>query len=118
MAISLGEVLLQLGRLDEAEQQARETLLLARSLGDRRGEFWGLVLLAWAAAVRGDVARAGRLWGAAEVEEEERPSGQWVYERDLYTERVFVTHSPEFSRAREIGRRLGLERAVEEELAD
>jgi len=117
MILSLAEVLLLLDRVDEAEQWSREALSLSVALRDRRGEFWGLVLLAWVAAVRGDAARAGRLWGAAEAEEEKRPSGQWEHERDLYLKRVFVADGPELSRAREIGRRLTLERAVEEELA-
>jgi hypothetical protein len=117
MLIALADAKLELGRVDEAEPDARATLSLTRELGDRRGMIWGLVLLARAAAARGDASRAGRFWGVVEAEHERRPIGQWERERDLYSERIGSGFGPEFARAREQGRQLSLEQAVEEALA-
>ena len=72
---------------------------------------------AWASALSGDAARAGRFWGAVEAEAERAPLGQWEAEHELYAQRILVMEGPEFSRAREEGRRLTFARAVEEALA-
>ncbi len=50
----LAEVLLHLGRLDDAEAAARESVALGRSLGDRRLVAYGFWMLAGAASLRGD----------------------------------------------------------------
>jgi tetratricopeptide (TPR) repeat protein len=117
MLLSLAEVELQLGRTEEAEPHARESLRVADGLGDRGGVFWGLVFLAWAASVRGDAERAGLLWGAVEAEERRGPVGQWEGERETYAARILAVDRPQFARAREQGQRLSFERAVEEALA-
>jgi predicted ATPase len=116
MLQGLSECYLQLGRLDEGEAAGRKQLLLSRKIGERQSSVYGLVFLAWAASQRKDAARAGLLWGAVEAEEKRAPIGQWELERDLYAGRVLVADGPEFRRAREEGRRLSLERAVEEVL--
>ena len=118
MLIAVADAKLELGRFDEAEPDAREALSLAHRMNDRRGMIWGLVLLAWVASARGDARRAGGLWGAVEAEHERRPVGQWEANREVYAERVRAGGGREFTRAREEGRRLSLERAVEEALAD
>ena len=108
---------LELGRADEAEADAREGLVLTTEIWDRRATVYLLTLFAWAAAVRGDVRRAGQLWGAVEAEAGRAPVGQWEAERELYAGRVLTAAGPELTRAREEGRRWSLERAVEEALA-
>jgi predicted ATPase len=117
MLLSLAGVELQLGRTEEAEPHARESLRVADGLGDRGGVFWGLVFLAWAASVRDDAERAGLLWGAVEAEEKRGPVGQWEGERETYAARILAVDGPQFARAREQGQRLPFDRAVEEALA-
>ena len=55
---------LDLARLDEAEAAAKEALVVARSIEDRRLTGWLLAGLALVEQRRGHLARAGRLWGA------------------------------------------------------
>ena len=116
MRIALADAKLELERPNDAESDAWEALRLAHRLGDRRGVFWSVVLLAWAAAIRGNLRRAGRLWGAALAESERRPIGQWEHERELYTGRV-ARDTADFRHEEDEGRRLWFDRAVEEELA-
>jgi tetratricopeptide (TPR) repeat protein len=116
MLCALAESELLLGRLEEGERHAREGLLLARQIEDRPWSVGTVVQIAWAAALRGDGGRAGRLWGAALAEIERAPVGQFEQERDLYEERMLVAAGPEFTRAREEGGRLSFGQAVEEAL--
>jgi tetratricopeptide (TPR) repeat protein len=116
MLQGLCECLIQVGRIDEAEAAARKELTLARKIGDRQGLVYGLVHFAWIAVLRGDEERAGRLWGTVEAEEARAPVGQWETEREDYAGRI-CRESPGFTRAREDGRLLPLERAVAEALA-
>jgi tetratricopeptide (TPR) repeat protein len=111
-----GDCEFQLGRIDEAEEKGRQALGLARQIGDRQATVFTLADLARNAAVRGDVVRAGRLWGALEAEAERAPVGQWETQQEEYAERVFVADGPEFERAREEGRRLSFEAAISEAL--
>jgi predicted ATPase/DNA-binding SARP family transcriptional activator len=69
--------LLETGRVDEGERHAREALALAVEPGYRTDQVRGLVLLAWAAAERGDRHRAGVLWAAAEAETAAVPTASW-----------------------------------------
>ena len=115
MLQGLCECSILVGRVDEAEIVARKELALARKIGDRQAIVYGLVHLAWIAAARGDAERAGLLWGAVEAEEARAPVGQWEAEREDYAGRICL-EGPEFTRAREKGRVLSLERAVEEGL--
>ena len=116
MLLSRAEVELELGQVEAAERDARDALLTAERLGDRRGAVVALALLAWAAAVREDAARAGLLWGAVEAEELRGPLGQWETERESFLERVSTADGIEFTREREEGRRLSLGRAIERAL--
>jgi tetratricopeptide (TPR) repeat protein len=117
MLLSAAEVELKLGRVEAGERTAHQALAAAQGLDDRRGVVVALAQLAWVAADRGDVARAGLFWGAIEAEEQRVPQGQWDLYRDEYSQRVLAVEGPEFTRAREEGRRLSLERAAEEALA-
>ena len=114
---AIAECALDLGRIAEAADSARESLALATAMGDRQGTVYGLALLAWAIAEKGDRARAGRLWGAVEAEEERGPIGQWEHEREKYAARVLAHGGPELERGLEEGRRLSLDAAVAEALA-
>ena len=69
--------LLEAGRVEEGERHARDALVLAAEPGYRTDEVRGLVLLAWAAAERGELQRAGVLWAAAEAETAALPIAIW-----------------------------------------
>jgi predicted ATPase len=112
----IAECALHLGRAAEAEAPARESLSLAHEIGDRQGTVFALALLAWVAAESDDPARAGRLWGALEAEEERGPVGQWETERESFAARVLAPTGAELERGLAEGRRLSLEAAVEEAL--
>jgi hypothetical protein len=49
---------------------------------------YGLGLLAWAAADRGDPARAAILWAAVEAEEAKGQLASWARERDAYARHI------------------------------
>ena len=117
MLIAFVECLVELRRIDEAEAVAREELALARGIADRQSTVYGLVQLAWISSVRGDMARAGRLWGAVEAEEARAPVGQWEDEREIYAERVLGAGDPELERSRQGGRGVSFTNAVEEALS-
>ena len=68
------------------------------------------------AFARGDRVHAGLLWGAIEAEEERAPLGQWALERDRYLTRVLAADDADVTRARDRGRALSLEAALEEAL--
>jgi predicted ATPase len=116
MLQALDECLIQLGRIDEAEAAASQGLTLAREIGDRQASVYGLVQLAWIAALHGDEMRAGLLWGAVEAEEARAPVGQWENEREMYAERVTAGGGDELERGRRKGRGLSFEAAIEEAL--
>jgi predicted ATPase len=113
---AIAECALDLGRVAEAADSARESLALATEIGDRQGTVYGLALLAWAAAENGDSSRSGRLWGALEAEEERGPVGQWENERESFAARVLVNDGPELQHGMEQGRRLSLDAAIAEAL--
>ena len=118
MLQAIAECVLELGRIDEAVRRGRESLALAREIGDRQGTVFALALLAWAAAEQHDIRRAGRLWGALEAEEERAPVGQWEEEREKFAGRVRVEGSAEVELGLREGRRLSLEAAIDEALGN
>ena len=66
------------GRVEGADEAAREALRLARDMNDRQGTIWGLALLARHATDTGRRRRAGRIWGGLEAEVQRGgPVGQW-----------------------------------------
>ena len=109
---NLADVQRRRGYLDEAEKYARRSLELSLELGDRMVSVFATAELAAAAALRGDAAPAGRLWGAIESEESAAPIGQWPGQRAEYEEAVMRAAGPEFERGREEGRVLSLAEAA------
>jgi ATP/maltotriose-dependent transcriptional regulator MalT len=71
----LAALSLRRGRVEEAEGYARESLVIARDLGNRSGRVFGVGLLACVAAERGDLQRAGRLWARSRTTLPWRRSG-------------------------------------------
>ena len=115
--LELGELTVESGRLEEAEQWLRQGIELSHHLDDRLHLVYGLALCARLAAEQGNLERAGRLWGAIEAEERRGAIGQWEDEREEY-ERVVLAHGgPELERGREAGRQLSLDEAVETALS-
>jgi predicted ATPase/class 3 adenylate cyclase len=111
------EYALHTGRAADAMSRARESLPIARSIGDRQGTIYGLALLAWAASVMGELDRAGRLWGAIDAEAARGRIGQWEDEREDYASHVVVA-APDFERGYEEGRALPIEDAIQLALTD
>jgi predicted ATPase len=117
MLAELGAQALEAGRTDEAASRARESLALAREMRDRPGRVFGVGLLAVVAAERGEAELAGMLWGAIEDEDAVAPLGGWRRHRAGCEARVLSAADERFERAREAGRELSLDDAVELALA-
>jgi predicted ATPase len=114
---SAAEYALRIGRVDHAVARLRESLPIARSIGDRQGTVYELALLAWAASAMGALERAGTLWGAIDAEAARGRIGQWEDEREDYASHV-VAAAPEFDRGYEQGRTLPFEDALQLALTD
>ncbi len=112
MLAELAALLLNGGRLDEAELRARESLVIADELRDRAGRVFGLGLLARVAAERGESERAGRFWGAIEDDDAVAPLGGWRRHRQECEARIREAAGPEFERGCAEGRGLTLDDAV------
>jgi predicted ATPase/class 3 adenylate cyclase len=113
MLAALAETALEMGLIDEVEARARKGLAVAREMADRQHTVYALAYLASAAAARGDMARAGRLWGAIEAEEGRKAIGAWEGERELFAARILASPGPDLDRGLQAGRRLPLDEAVE-----
>jgi hypothetical protein len=110
---SAAQAALRLDRPQEGERYGQHALLLAQEIGARQGITGGLALLAWAAALRGDPDRAGRLFGAVEAEAERGRLGQWeTNERDEFAGRLAAVAGPELERGIAEGKALTLEGAA------
>jgi predicted ATPase/class 3 adenylate cyclase len=116
MLAELSALALRCDRLAEADAHARESLSIATEVRDRSGRIFGVGLLATVAAERGELPRAGLLWGAIEHEEAFAPVGGWQRHRDACEAMVLRHANDEFERERERGRELELDEAVEEAL--
>ncbi len=92
------------GNLEAADDLAFRSLELAVQVGDRQGAVYAGAILAGVAALQGDAARAGLLWGAVESEAASGPIGQWEAEQDVWESVVLQVDGPDFSRARAEGR--------------
>jgi predicted ATPase/class 3 adenylate cyclase len=103
---------LNAGLLEKGEARARESLAIADKLRDRSGRIFGVGILARAAAERGQVERAGRLWGAIEDEDAGAPLGGWRRHRTTCEARIRAATGPEFERVCNEGRALTLDDAV------
>jgi predicted ATPase len=109
---TLAEHTLELGRTDDAARWAREALRLARTMDDLQHIVFALALLALVAAESGDRLRAATLWGAVEAAETRQPLGGWENERPHFASRM-IADDAAFAAAREAGRALTLDQAVE-----
>ena len=118
LLLTLAERARRLGRNEEASRRVRESLVLARRMGDRHHLVEGLALAAAAAAAVGRTELAGRLWGAIEAEEARGRVGQWEDYRDEYATAVLEHADADFERARAEGARLSLDEAADLALAD
>jgi hypothetical protein len=98
--------------LPAAERLARESLELADRLGDRSGRIFGVGLLAATAAERGQLGRAGRLWGAIEDQKAFAPLGGWVRHRGDCEARVQRHAGEGLDAGLVVGRKSELEDAV------
>ncbi len=112
-----GEVLGELGRLDEARSRVQQALAISRSMNDRFGVVYELRLLAEIDAATGDLRRAGVLLGATEAEHQRAAVGPWIQGSTKPSHLVEVD-DPQFARGREEGRRLELDDAVGIALGD
>jgi hypothetical protein len=112
MLAELAALELNADRVEEAETHARESLAIAERLHDRPGRVFGVGLLAWAAAARGERERAGRLWGAIEYQLPGAPLGGWRRHREACELRIRGLAGSEFDRGLAEGRALTLGEAV------
>jgi predicted ATPase len=103
-----------LGRLDDAKQDAVAAIGLSHGINDRRVTVLLLADLAKIAARLGDGELAGRLWGAVEGERARGPLGRAERDLDELAPRVTSQAGPEFEHGREAGVRLTLDEAVAE----
>ena len=69
------------------------------------------------AAERGQLERAGRLWGAIEDERAIAPLGGWQRHRDERYARIRALATPAFDAAVAAGREIELDEAVEHALS-
>lgn len=109
----LAALSLEAGQIDEAERKARESLALADEMRDYGGRVLGVGVLAAVAAERGDVERAGRLWGAIESDRVGAPLGGWFRHREASAARIVKIESDDFQRALSAGRELSLHDGVQ-----
>ena len=84
MTLDLASHARQFGCFSEAGYWARETLMLAHRIGERRCALYALALLACVAIEAGNTPEAGLLWGALEREERRGPVGQWEEQRKQF----------------------------------
>jgi predicted ATPase len=112
----LAALSLRQGQVDEAERVAFEALTLSDRLRDRSGGIFGVGLVAAIAAERGELERAGRLWGAIEDERALAPLGGWERHREDCRAAIERVADAAFEVGRARGRELELEDAVREAL--
>ena len=99
-------------RVDDAEAYARDSLAVAAQFHDFPGRVFGVGLLACVAAERGELERAGRLWGAIEGKQAGAPLGGWRRHLPACELRLQSLADDAFERGRDAGRELSLEDAT------
>jgi predicted ATPase/class 3 adenylate cyclase len=117
MLAELACLALNSGRIEEAEMRARDSLELAKQLEDRAGQVFGVGVLARVAVERGQLERAGHLWGAVADEDAVAPLGGWRRHREAFEARIREAAGPQFDRGYAGGRELALADAVSLALA-
>jgi len=118
MLLELAALSLAADRIDDANEEARAGLELARQLHDYGGRVFGVGVLATVASARGDPERAGRLWGAIEDDDVRAPLGGWPRHRAACEARLAASSSPVLDGALASGRHLSLDDAVALALGD
>ncbi|HUG63644.1 MAG TPA: adenylate/guanylate cyclase domain-containing protein [Gaiellaceae bacterium] len=103
------------GDFDGAEREARASLLIAQTHENRQRSAGALAALARAALRRGELVRAGLLWGAAEAELAVLPTRFGV---EWYGAELLDETDPTFASARAQGRTLELWEGVAIALGD
>jgi predicted ATPase/DNA-binding SARP family transcriptional activator len=107
----LGSLERLLGRTNDAALRHRQSLPLFRATGDISATIASVAALARIARDRGELQRAGRLWGA--VESTETSLGlEWALNRAGWERDVVPQPRSEFEHAREEGRGMSLDEAV------
>jgi predicted ATPase len=109
----MAKTLFNQGRPTEALARAREALEVACHIGGLDGIVDGVLAVARGYAETGDVTTAGRLLGAVEAEAERAPIADWDGRRRISIEPLLAHSGLEFDAAREEGRELPLDDAVE-----
>lgn len=97
---------LRTGDLDEAEREGHVALEMERTQENRLWALYTVAGLAQLALARGELERAGLLWGAADVEGKRLP--RWPDERVRRAGALVGEERDSFVRARERGRGLDL----------
>ena len=101
----LAMLALAMGDLDGAEREASAALVIAREHENRLRSAGAISRLAQAAFARGDVVRAGVMWGAAEAELARTPTRDAL---EWFGGSLVPETDPAFSAALDRGRRLPL----------
>ncbi len=110
-------ILLELGRLTEAESNARRALSLSYAIHDRSAIVYELGLLAQIDLRAGNGGRAATLWGAVETEESRAPVGRWLHGPVRLTPSLEETDAV-VAQGLTDGREMSLDNAVALALAD
>jgi predicted ATPase/class 3 adenylate cyclase len=106
----LADVKRRLGDLSLAERYGRDALALFHAQESRNWCVNALGTVGQVALARGEVERAGLLWGAMSAEGERSPS--WYVRRDSWAGALLSEDRPEFTMAAAQGRELDLWDAV------
>jgi ATP/maltotriose-dependent transcriptional regulator MalT len=109
---NLAFAMLDSGDLDAADRDGREALRIMRTNENRLGVFLPLTAIARVALARGDVERAGTLWGALEAEHARTRHRIWEQRRPQRAGPLLSEGDPRFVAAVERGRELDLWDAV------
>jgi predicted ATPase len=110
-----GDLELTRGRLNRAAEAYRESARLARPFGDTKSAIYCLAGLAAVAANEGQIARSGRLWGAAEAIAADEGLPLQTGDRMRYERAIGPLRSRvEFCVAEEDGRQMSLDAAFGE----
>jgi predicted ATPase/DNA-binding SARP family transcriptional activator len=112
--LTLAKYALDLGRIDDAGQPARDGLALAREIGSRQSMVYGVALLAQEAAAMRRPHRAGRIWGGLEAEVEREFVGQWEAHHDATRAEVAALAGPGFHAGVAEGRTLAFDAVLDE----